>query len=233
LFFRELHGAEEKLFFGIRIFARWFRRALDRRLFAARSRFTLVAAGFVAARAARRRRHLARRLDAAERAAEFVNLALIRELLAFGDFDEFKHLVKLVNHLLERPGDLRGVGDGLADGRGFGGAEISGPDPWFRTRRLALRFGAALFRAAVALFHAQRFRPCCGRGFFGVFGVSCGRLGFMRGKFGGRFRVRLAKTAGLGLVFRFVRLQRHGGRGGGFNGFGSGRNFFASRHTRF
>ena len=43
----------------------------------------------------------ARRLDAAEGAAEFLNLTFVGELLAFGDLDEFEHFVELINHLLE------------------------------------------------------------------------------------------------------------------------------------
>jgi len=54
----------------------------------------------------------ARRLDAAERAAKFLDLALVGELLALGDFDEFQHFVEMINHLLERLGNLRGVLDG-------------------------------------------------------------------------------------------------------------------------
>jgi hypothetical protein len=142
----------------------------------------------------KRRRLTARRLDAAERAAEFVNLALIRKLLALGDLDKFQDFIKLVNHLLERPGDFGGMRDGLADGRGFSRAKIGGFDPrlraqWFRTA----------FRSTLTLWFTLR------RG--EIFSGSLrdrrlNRIGFGRGKIGGRFRVRLAKIAGrIRLVF--------------------------------
>jgi len=95
----------------------------------------------------RRRQFAARRLDAAKRAAKFINLALVGQFLALGDLDQFKHFVEMIDHLLERLGDFRGVRNGLADGRGFGRTKIGGLDP----RLWAQRFGAALFRTMVAL----------------------------------------------------------------------------------
>ena len=146
--------------------------------------------------AAGRRQLPARRLDAAQRAAQLVNLALVGELLALGDLDEFQHLVELVNHLLERPGNLRGVRDGLADGRGFGGAEISGPGPLALAGRLR-----AAGRPAVAGKFALRFARRPGFRRREIFRRRFRhrlfhRFGLVRGKVGGRFRVRLAKIAG-------------------------------------
>jgi hypothetical protein len=90
------------------------------------------------------------RLDAAQRAAQFVNLAFVGQLLTFGNLNEFEHFVELVNHLLERRGDFCGVFNGLADGRGFGGAEIGGLDPRLGARRFRAAFGPAFFRATLA-----------------------------------------------------------------------------------
>lgn len=47
-------------------------------------------------------RLMTRRLDATERAAKFFNLALISELLALGDFDQFENFIQLINHVLQR-----------------------------------------------------------------------------------------------------------------------------------
>jgi hypothetical protein len=44
---------------------------------------------------------LARRLDAAERAAEIVQLAFIGQFLPLGNFNQFQNLVNPVNQLLE------------------------------------------------------------------------------------------------------------------------------------
>jgi hypothetical protein len=90
------------------------------------------------------------RLDAAQRAAQFVNLAFVGQLLTLGDLNEFEHFVELVNHPLERRGDFRGVFNGLADGRGFGGAEIGGLDPRLGPQRFRAAFGPAFFRATLA-----------------------------------------------------------------------------------
>ena len=235
LFFREVHGAEKYL-----ISAGWwfFRCGRRRRFIVVLDRLNL--ARFVTARRTRRQRFAAgwrqfaaRRLDAAERAAQLVNLALVGELLALGDLDEFQHFVELVNHLLERLGNLGGVRDGLADGRGFGGAEIGGFDP---------RLGAQRFRAAVRPAFAGKFalrfawRPGFRRG--KIFGGRFRhrrfrRIGFMRGKISGRLRVRLAEIAGgIGLVmfrvfggFRWWRVW--------FNRFRRGRNFFGAGRAGF
>jgi hypothetical protein len=180
------------------------------------NRFALGARPIAAWRRAKRRRLAARRLDAAERAAEFVNLALVGELLALGDLDKFQDFVELVNHLLKRLGNFRGVRNGLADGRGFSRAEIGGLDPRLR----AQWFGTA-FRATLA----RRFTLRRGEIFSsGLRDRRLNRIGFGRGKIGGRFRVRLAKIAGrIGLMF-----DMFGRRSDWVGGFRRGRNFFGA-----
>ena len=69
------------------------------------------------------------RLDAAERAAEFFQLAFVGEFLALGDLDEFQNFIHLIVQLFQRVGDERGVRDGLVNRGGFSRAEISGLDP--------------------------------------------------------------------------------------------------------
>ena len=95
---------------------------------------------------------MTRGLDAAQRAAEFINLAFIGQLLALGEFDEFEDFIQLVNGVLERFGDLSGVQDGLMDGGNIGGTKISGFDPGL---------GTGGFRAAVigAILTFLAFRP--------------------------------------------------------------------------
>ncbi len=177
----------------------WLRRT---RFFGALNGFAWCAR-FIATlwRRAKWRRFPARRLDATKRAAKFVNLALVGEFLALGDLDEFQHFVELVNHLLERLGDFRGVRDGLTDGGNFGGTKIGRLDPRLRAQRFGTAFGATItlrftrkitlrpdFRRAGMFrgrFRHRRFR----------------RIGFVRGKISGRFRVRFAKiTGGIALV---------------------------------
>ena len=102
----------------------------------------------------------ARRLDALKRAAQFGQLALIGKLLALGDLDEFQHLIQLINHLLERLGDLRGVRHRFADGGGFGRTKISRLDPLALARRLR-----SAFRARGAGKFATRFARWFGRTF--------------------------------------------------------------------
>jgi len=182
LFFRELHGAERSSVRLRHIRTFGSRRRLgslgggSRRFRLRTAGFIaplvliaiitsrLVAAGFVATRLIPawiallllRRGFAPRRLDAAQGAAKFFDLALIGELLSFGDLDEFQHFVEMINHLLERLGNLRGVLDGLGDGRGFGGTKIGGLDP----RLGALRFRPALLttviRATIAKLFARR-----------------------------------------------------------------------------
>jgi hypothetical protein len=231
---------EENLFHRIWIFARRFRRAWNRRLFAALSLFAeiaarLVPARFIAARAAgslRWRLLLApRRLDAAESAAEFFNLALVGELLALGDFDEFEHFVEVVNHLLERLGNFSREFNGLADGGGLGGAKIGGFDPRLGPLRFRAAFGPAFARFVALRLLARRFG---GTGWLRFRRRSnfCGgfrcrrfrRLGFMRGKFGGHVGMRLSEAAGgFGFVFCvLVMFPGLGGGGGRLDGFRRG-----------
>ncbi len=80
----------------------------------------------------------ARRLDAAERAAEFFNLAFVGQFLALGKLDQFKNFVQLVNRVLERLGNFRGMGHSLADGRSLRRAKICRLDPGFRLRAAVL-----------------------------------------------------------------------------------------------
>ena len=75
----------------------------------------LVTARLIPARAAgiflllRRGRHMARRLDAAQRTVQFINLPFISEFLAFREFDQFQDLFQLIHGVLERFSDLSGV----------------------------------------------------------------------------------------------------------------------------
>jgi len=90
----------------------------------------LIPTGFIAARIAlRRRHHLTRRLDAAERAAELIDLAFIGELLALGEFHKFQNLIQLVDRVLELLGNFSRMQDGFVDGRGSSRTEIGGLDP--------------------------------------------------------------------------------------------------------
>jgi len=66
----------------------------------------------------------ARRLNAAQCAAQFFNLAFIGQLLALGDLHEFQHFIQMIQQMLERLGNLRGVFHCLADGGSFGGTKI-------------------------------------------------------------------------------------------------------------
>jgi len=120
---------------------------LARLIFVVVRMFTRSALRFVVARLAESLR-LARRLDAAERPAEFVNLAFVREFLTLGYFNQFEHFVNVIHHLLERVGNFRGVLDGLTDGRSLGGFKIGVT----RARR-------SRFRCRRALNPLTAFRP--------------------------------------------------------------------------
>lgn len=165
----------------------------------------LIATGLIAARLALLllwRLLAARRLDAAEGAAKFFDLAFIGELLALGDFDKFEDFVEMINHLLERFGNLRGVLNGLGDGRGFGRTKISGLDP----RLGALGLGTAILTAVVGttltklftrrLGGTDRFRFGRGGNFRCRFGlvVMLDVFRLMRSKFRRCFRMWLAET---------------------------------------
>ena len=158
-------------FLRVAVFVRGFRLVVTVRFFVLMAGFRLrlllvrmmaarfVPAGFIAARlvpartaVGRRQGLMTRRLDAAQRAAEFVNLAFIGQLLALGKFHEFQDFVQLINRVLERFGDLGGVQDGLMDGRNIGGTEISGFDPRFGAGGFGTAFGAILtFGTVLAL----------------------------------------------------------------------------------
>lgn len=206
-----------------------------------------------------RRLRRALRLDAAERAAQFVQLPFIGEFLALGDFDEFKDFVHLVVQFLEGLGDKSGVFHGLRDGRRPGGAEISGLHPLtladrnarWRLRRtlIATRLPAIIatviaakitpvFPAFLAAFvpagfaGLRRFRR--GRGFnwrLRLMNFGVGRV-LMGTKAFGRFGMRLAKSAaGFGFVLRVSRMF-FGRRRGGFSSFRCGGNFFSGGRVR-
>lgn len=182
-------------------------------------------------------------MDAAKRPAQFFDLPLIGELLAVGDFDEFKHFIQLVNQPFECIRNVRGVLDGLADGGGFGRTKIGGFDP----RLWARRFSAARFRRPWTLGHFARAQRLFARTFgsLGAFsfrservfgGVirfnsfrQIGRIHFcgMRSEFRRLFRVRSAKAAfifRLGFLMRRV-IDRLVMGGLGFTSGGGRRNF--------
>ena len=243
LFFREVHGAEEPSArcrrFGIfrrRSFGRRFRRRppgiIAALILFARFAAGLVAPGFITARPARGwlRRFAAGRLDAAQRPAQFVNLALVGQLLALGDLDEFEHFVEVVNHLLERRGHFRGVFNGLADGRGLSGAEIGGLDP----RPGPLRFRLTLRPAVARRFgSARRLHRRLGfRSGFDLVGFH--RFRVVGGKFSRHFGMGFTETTGgFSLIFGVVgRLGHLGGRGVKFNGFRCRGNLSGVRLSR-
>jgi hypothetical protein len=119
----------------------------------------MVAMRIIVPGAARRlvlRTLMARRLDAAQRAAQLLNFALICKLLAFSKFNQFQNLIQLVDRVLELFGDFGGMGDGLTDSRGSGGTEIGGfgRRPRLRTAVFGL---AGAFGRGFALRLALRF----------------------------------------------------------------------------
>jgi len=217
-------------------------------IFAVTAWFTLVALIPLVARlllllVALRRLVAARWLDAAQSTAQFFEFPLIHYFLAFGDFDEFEHFVELINHVLQRNGDFRGVFHSLRDGRTFGGAKISRLHP--RLRRLAFRLGRTLLPfltlvltlwatrlllavrlTTLTLFWSnRRFR--FGRGFGLRFTFGRVSFGVMRGEISGLLRMWFAKTA-RGVGFRFavffgaMVFFRCFGCAGIFVGFGRG-----------
>jgi hypothetical protein len=195
---------------------RFFRFRRTRRLLWPQNIFAGFVASrprFFAARAALRLRLVARRLDAAERAAEFVNFALVGNFLALGQLDEFENFIQLVNRVLQRFGNFGGVRDGLADGGNVGGAKISGFDPRLRARRLRAAFGTLVALRKFARARGRRtdgFR--FGRGFSGR------RHFFRRRGFGMFFGMRFTEVAGrVGFV-----LRNFGVNGGFFRRFRRG-----------
>ena len=185
-----------------------------------------------------RRRHFAAgRLDAAQGAAKFIKLPFIGELLPLGHLDEFEHFIQLINHLLERLGNLRGVGNGLADGRSFGGPEIGGLDPLALTggqarRRLRRTLIPAVNPAWFATRFARGRRHGSGGGHRFRF-VFSGRGVFVRTETFRLIRMGFAKTAGsfsfvLGMGRRFSGFDRSGRFGANFAGFRRRRIFFSA-----
>jgi hypothetical protein len=83
---------------------------------------------------------LARRLDAAEHAAQLFQFTFIGELLALGNLDQFENSVEFFGHLLECLGYLRGMLDRLADGRNLSRTKISRFDPRLGPRRFRAAF---------------------------------------------------------------------------------------------
>jgi hypothetical protein len=149
-----------------------------------------------------RRRLHARRLDAAQGAAQFLDFALIGQFLALGEFDEFEDFLKLIEGVLQRFGDLGGVQDGRMDGRSVSRAEIRGTTPlalaWllrFITLGAFLPFVALrTFRTFAILFLAWWLRLG-----WRLDRCICGRFGAGRDighAHGGFLGVRLAKAAG-------------------------------------
>jgi hypothetical protein len=220
------------------------RLALLTEIFAVAARFawlTLLAVTIIALLALRRRRRLllaARRLDAAQGTAQFFQLPFIHDFLPFGHFDEFKHFVELINHVLERNRNFCGMLDGLCNCGTFCGTKISGLYPRFwrgralkllALRSLFLTFGAALLRtlngAAFARLRSEWWwlgnRPNLGLAFGSV------AVGVMRRKIIRFLCVWFAKTTcrvRLVLPSLFGRGRLLGGfrRVGIFFGFGRG-----------
>jgi hypothetical protein len=179
------------------------------------------------------------RLDAAKRAAQFIQFALVGDLLALRDFDEFQNLVHLVVQLLERLGDEGGVLDRLGNGRGRGGPEIGRLDPLALTDRdarwrLLRAVIAAVITPMLAAIIAAIIAARRARRFGGADGFGSRRAGFRLRRFGGwrvlvsvktfrRFGVRLAESAGgVGLLFGGRCHLFLGCGGGGFGSFGRG-----------
>lgn len=96
------------------------------------------------------------RLNTAQGAAQFFHFTFIGNFLPLGDFHQFEDFLDIIDHLLERFGNMRGVFHGLGDGGGFGGTEIGGLHPdlgalrfiarRFLARRLGTRFATLLAR---------------------------------------------------------------------------------------
>jgi hypothetical protein len=111
------------------------------RLVATRAMVAVPAMTFVVARPAGWwRRQLARLLNAPQRAPQFVDFALVGQLLPLRQFDQLEYFVQLVQRMPQRIRDFGGESDRLGYGRGFSGPEIRLPGPglWFRPARLGL-----------------------------------------------------------------------------------------------
>jgi hypothetical protein len=244
LFFREIHGAE-KGSIRVRRYFRFRRRRLGGffRLLALRRAVTrLLAPGLVpllgVVRLVMRRLLLALRLDAAERAAQFLDLAFIGDFLPLGNFNELEDFVHLVVQFFQRIGDEQSVFDSLADRRGRSGPEIGRLGPLTLSgrnagwRRLCRTLGAAvfatLFTALFAaflttrftrLFRGRRRRDFSCRSFGDGFRLVrfSGRRDFVRAEALGGFGMRFTETSRcLGLVLVMIRMRDGCG---GFNRF--------------
>ena len=125
------------------------------------------AAGLILARTpALRGRWLGRnlqtlRLNAAQSAAQFFHFTFVGNFLAFGNFHQFEDFLDIIDHLLERFGNMCGIFHGLGDGGGFGGTEIGGLHPdlgalrfiarRFLARRLGTRFATLIARLTLII----------------------------------------------------------------------------------
>jgi len=171
---------------------------------------------------------LAWRLDAAKRAAQFINFAFVREFLALGHFDELKHFVEMINHFFQTVGNFRGMFHGLADGRGVGGTKIR----ITRARCSLLRCRRAFktFRAFEAIVTFGAVRPLrslgheplrCRANIFNAFARAVGTF-----RFGARHRGQRRI-----FIFDFRRFVDVGGGGrvGNFSRPGGGRRIGGGR----
>ena len=149
--------------------------------------------------------------------------------MAFGDLDEFEHFVELINHLLERLGNFRGVRNGLTDSGSFRRTKISGLDPRLRTQRFGTAFGATIaLRFAGEITLRPSFRRA--RNFCDGFCLRrFRRISLVRSKIGGCFRVRFAEITGSIALVMFGVFNVFGSGRVGFERFRRGRNFFGSR----
>jgi hypothetical protein len=159
---------------------------------------------------------LPRGLDAAEGPAQIIEFAFVRQFLAFGHLNQFQNLVNAIHQNLQTFSNLRGMNDGLMNGGGIGGAEISGFDPWLGY----LWFGATLRPGLRGSMMACRagglLESSCGRGGGGSRsgGGRFGRLGQIRLAFrrGGGFSIgidrRVGKIPGLRGWDRFIGRAR-------------------------
>jgi hypothetical protein len=177
---------------------------------------------------------LARGLNAAERAAKFINLALVSQFLALGQLDQFKNFVQLINGVLERLGNFRGVGHSLTDGRGFRRTKIGRLDPGLRLR--AAIFGASrtfrltlVFRLALAFWLTFRFRLALALAF--RFRSRGNFRNAFSGGFSNRPGVRMRKFLWRHSLDRFFKMRFAEIAGGIAFGFGNG--FFIANDSFF
>jgi len=149
-------------------------------------------------------------LDATECAAQFVNLAFVRQFLPFGEFDQLKNFVQLIQRMPEVFGDFRGMRHRLADGRDIGGTKICrlGPLPLLGAALLVPLLVLMLWRALLAFL---AFLPL--RSFGTLMALRTAFRLRRRLAFGNRFRHSFTRRGGRRNIFR-----RHGIGIGGFLG---------------